>query len=260
MARTPSPARERHDLMTWVTVQSHDIGDTFSGIYALERVFGVGGADAICACDQKQERGVCVCVCAVWDQSQERLQVVAALSGRRSKGVGRSFASTASSREKAAFGVAGAVGQSAPSASELGSEKVAAAVAKGFSWKAAYPGGEHVGALACGVGFGEEAPAKGAARTALDGEGRTRAQRLQRSVDNRLQRLVSHRRWKAMRTADGARFVQSLCIGGGALAQSKRCGGAPGDGANFSPLWPAQNHSGGQWRTLWRQRRCGSRA
>ena len=86
--------------MTWVTVQSHDIGDTFSGIYALERVFGVGGADAICACDQKQERGVCVCVCAVWDQSQERLQVVAALSGRRSKGVGRSFASAASSRKK----------------------------------------------------------------------------------------------------------------------------------------------------------------
>ena len=243
--------------MTWVTVQSHDIGDTFSGIYALERVFGVGGADAICACDQKQERGVCVCVCAVWDQSQERLQVVAALWGRRSKGVGRSFASAASSREKAAFGVAASVGQSAPSASELGSKKVAAAVAKGFSWNAAHPGAEHVGALAGGVGFGEEAPAKGAARTGLDGEGSTRAQSLQRSVDNRLQGLVSHRRWKAMRTADGARSVQSLCIGGGAPAQSKRCGSAPCDGANFSSLWPAQNHSGGQWCALWWQRRSG---
>ena len=66
--------------MTWVTVQSHDIGDTFSGIYALEKVFGVGSADAICAYDQKQERVVRVCVWAVWDQSQERLQVVAALS------------------------------------------------------------------------------------------------------------------------------------------------------------------------------------
>jgi hypothetical protein len=81
---------------------------------------------------------------------------------RKSKGVGRSFASAASSREKAAFGVAASVGQSAPSASELGSKKVAAAVAKGFSWNAAHPGGEHVGALAGGVGFGEEAPAKGA--------------------------------------------------------------------------------------------------
>ena len=182
--------------MTWVTVQSHDIGDTFSGIYALERVFSVGGADGICACDQKQERGVCVCVCAVWDQSQERLQVVAALSGRRSKGVGRSFASAASSREKAAFGVAASVGQSAPSASELGSKKVAAAVAKGFSWNAAHPGGEHVGALAGGVGFGEEAPAKGAAQTGLDGEGSTRAQSLQRSVDSRLQGLVSYRHGK----------------------------------------------------------------
>ncbi len=92
------------------------------------------------------------------------------------------------------------------------------------------------------------------------GRGCTRAQRLQRSVDNRLQRVVSHRRWKAVRTADCARFVQSLCVGGGAPAQSKRCGGAPGDGANFSSLWPAQNHSGRQWRALWRQRRSGSLA
>ena len=34
--------------MTWVTLQSHDIGDTFVGIYALEKVFGVGRAGAIC--------------------------------------------------------------------------------------------------------------------------------------------------------------------------------------------------------------------
>ena len=41
MAGAPSPAREGHDLMTWVTVQSHDIGTLFLGIYALEKVFGV---------------------------------------------------------------------------------------------------------------------------------------------------------------------------------------------------------------------------
>jgi putative transposase len=134
-----------------------------------------------------------------------------------------------------------------------GAKKLRRRLQKAFSWNAAHPGGEHVGALAGGVGFGEEAPAKGAARTGLDGEGSTRAQSLQRSVDNRLQGLVSHRRWKAMRTADGARSVQSLCIGGGAPAQSKRCGSAPCDGANFSSLWPAQNHSGGQWRALWWQ-------
>ena len=183
--------------MTWVTVRSHDIGDTLLGIYALEEVFGVGGADAICACDQKQGRGVCVGVRAVWDQSQERLQVVAALSGRRSKSVGRSFASAAWSREKAAFGVAESVGQTAPKASQLGSKKVAAAIAKAFSWKIAHPGSEHVGALAGGVGFGEETQATSAAWTGLDGEGSTRAQSLQPSVDNRLQRLVSHRRWES---------------------------------------------------------------
>ena len=74
--------------MTWVTVQSHDIGDTFPGIYALEKVFGVGSADAICSCSQERERVVCVDVWSVWDQSQEWLQVVAALSGRRSKSFG----------------------------------------------------------------------------------------------------------------------------------------------------------------------------
>jgi len=60
---TSKPARAWHDLMTWVTVQSHDIGDTFPGIYALEKVFGVGRASAICFCRQEQERVVRV---AVW--------------------------------------------------------------------------------------------------------------------------------------------------------------------------------------------------
>ena len=58
----PKPTRERHDLMTWVTVQSHDIGDTFPGIYALEKTFSVGSASAICSCGQEQERVIRVAV------------------------------------------------------------------------------------------------------------------------------------------------------------------------------------------------------
>src|SRR5262252_1798891 len=116
--------------MTWVTVQSHDIGDTFSGIYALESVFGVGGAGAICSGGEEQERTVRVGVWSVWDQSQDWLQVVAALSKRRSKSIGRCVASTASSMEKAPFGVAKSVGQTAPEAFAMGSKKVATAVAK----------------------------------------------------------------------------------------------------------------------------------
>ena len=64
-----------HDLMTWVTVQSHDIGDTFLGIYALEKVFGVGSADAICSRAQEKERIVRFVVSSFWNQSQERLQM-----------------------------------------------------------------------------------------------------------------------------------------------------------------------------------------
>jgi hypothetical protein len=55
--------------MTWVTLQSHDIGDTFAGIYALEKVFGVGRAGAICSYSQERERVVRVNVWSVWDQS-----------------------------------------------------------------------------------------------------------------------------------------------------------------------------------------------
>jgi len=51
--------------MTWVTLQSHDIGDTFAGIYALERVFGVGRAGAICSYSQERERVVRVGVWSV---------------------------------------------------------------------------------------------------------------------------------------------------------------------------------------------------
>ena len=86
--------------MTWVTVQSHDIGDTFPGIYALEKTFSVGSASAICSCGQEQERVIRVAVWSFWDQSQERLQVVGALSGRGSQSFGGCFASAAPPKEK----------------------------------------------------------------------------------------------------------------------------------------------------------------
>jgi hypothetical protein len=243
--------------MTWVTVQSHDIGDTFPGIYALEKTFSVGSASAICSCGQEQERVIRVAVWSFWDQSQERLQVVGALSGRGSQSFGGCFASAAPPKENASFCVANAVAQSATGASSLGSKKVATIAATSFSRAEAASGGEHVGALACGVAFGEEAAAPGAARTAPAVEGSTRANRLQPSVDDRLQRLVSHGRWAALRTAHRARFVQSVCTGGDALAQPKRCRCAPSSCASFSSLRSAQSDSGGQWLALWWQRRSG---
>src|SRR5262252_1597094 len=208
--------------MTWVTLQSHDIGDTFPGIYALEKVFGVGSAGAICSCCQEQERVVRVGVWSVWNQSQDRLQVVAALSGGRSQSFGGCFASTAPPRENAPFSLANALDQAASGTSALGSKEVATAAAKSFSWDPAHSGGKHASALDGRVAFGEEAQAASTTRTALAAEGSTRAKSLQRSVDNRLQRLVSHRRWAALRTADRARFVQSFCAGGGGSSQPKR--------------------------------------
>src|SRR6266567_178123 len=217
--------------MTWVTVQSHDIGDTFPGIYALEKVFGVGSAGAICSCGQEQERVVRVGVWSFWNQSQERLQVVAALSSGRTKSFGECVAPAAPPRENAPFCLANAVAQTAPGASALGSNKVATAAQKSFP--------------------------SSPARSGLGMEGSTRGKRLQPSVDNRLQRLVSHGRWAALRAADSARSFQSLCAFGGALAQPKRYRCAPSSGAGFSSLRPAQSDPGGQWRALWWQRRSG---
>ena len=179
--------------MTWVTLQSHDIGDTFAGIYALEKVFGVGRAGAICSYSQERERVVRVDVWSVWDQSQDWLQVAAALSPRRTKSFGGCVASATSPRENAPYCLANAFACAAPGASALGSKKVATAVAKSFSSSPPPSGSEHVGALAGGVALGEEATATGAAGTGVAVEGSTRAKRLQSSVDDRLQRLVSHR-------------------------------------------------------------------
>src|SRR6267378_2504976 len=86
-------ARAWHDLMTWVTVQTNDIGDTFLGIYALERSFGIGGASAICLRLQGKKGVVRVVVSWFWDQSQERLQMAQALSGEGSQGLGGRFVS-----------------------------------------------------------------------------------------------------------------------------------------------------------------------
>jgi hypothetical protein len=136
-------------------------------------------------------------------------------------------------------------------------KKVATAAQKSFPSSPARSGGEHLGALACGAAFGEEGQAPGAARTGVAEEGSTRSKRLQPSVDNRLQRLVSHGRWAALRAADSARSFQPLCAFGGALAQPKRYRCAPSSGAGFSSLRPAQSDSGRQRRTLWWQRRSG---
>ena len=243
--------------MTWVTVQSHDIGDTFLGIYALEKVFGVGSAGAICSCAQEQERVVRVGVWSFWNQSQERLQMVAALSSWRTKSFGECVAPAAPPRENAPFYLANAVVQTAPGASALGSKKVATAAQKSFPPSPARSGGEHLGALAGGAAFGEEAQAPGAARTGIAEEGSTGSKRLQPNVDNRLQRLVSHGRWTTLRAADSARSFQSLCAFGGALAQPKRYRCAPSSGAGFSSLRAAQSDPGRQRRALWWQRRSG---
>src|SRR5262249_33227540 len=83
----------------------------------------------------------------------------------------------------------------------------------------AFPEARHVPAVSTlsrwlAAALGKEAAAAGAARTSLALEGSTRAKRLQRNVHNRLQRLVSHGRWTALRTAYCARSVQSFCAGG----------------------------------------------
>ena len=93
------------------------------------------------------------------------------------------------------------------------------------------------------------------ARTDIAEQKSTGSRRLQRNMDNRFQRLVSHARWTSLRTADSARSVQPLCAYSGAFAQPKRYGCASSSGAGFSSLRAAQSDPRRQRRALWWQRR-----
>ena len=97
--------------------------------------------------------------------------MVAALSSWRTKSFGECVAPAAPPSENAPFYLANAVVQTAPGASALGSKKVATAAQKSFPLSPARSGGEHLGALAGGAAFGEEAQAPGAARTGIAEEG-----------------------------------------------------------------------------------------
>src|SRR5471032_641062 len=134
--------------MTWVTVPTNDIGDTFLGIYALERTFGVGGTAAVCSCLEGKGRVLHVVVSSIWDQSQERLQVVEALSGGGSQGIERRFASAPLLCKSASLFLARSFAPSPRSASALGPKEAASGAAKNISRNEARSGREHSGALA----------------------------------------------------------------------------------------------------------------
>src|SRR5205823_2349401 len=116
--------------MTWVTIRTHDIGDTFLGIYALERVFVIGGADAICTRLQGKKGVLRFIVPSFWDQSQERLQMAQTLSAGGSQGLGGCFAAASLLRKSVSHFLAGSFASSAQQASALGAKEAAAPVAK----------------------------------------------------------------------------------------------------------------------------------
>ena len=129
--------------MTWVTVQSHDIGDTFPGIYALEKVFGVGARVRLVLA-LRTRAIVRVVVWSFWDQSQERLQWWQRYRAGGVKALG--MRASAASRGKSIVLFGDAVGQSAPARPRWGAKKLRRLL-KELS-PAARSGGEHLGALA----------------------------------------------------------------------------------------------------------------
>ena len=153
--------------MTWVTVQSHDIGDTFLGHLCLGKSFRCRkrGCDLFLRSKARASRSrLCV---LVWDQSQERLQVVAALSSWRIKGFGGSSRRPRFEGKSSLFVAASIFAKVRQAHPRWGAKSCGGVLQKSFPWNAAHPGGEHLGALAGGAAFGEEAPATGAARTGL---------------------------------------------------------------------------------------------
>src|SRR5260370_38120710 len=109
--------------MTWVTIQTHDIGDTFLGIYALERVFGIGGADAICPRLQGKKGVLRFIVPSFWDQSQAWLQMAQTLSAGGRAGRWGCFAPASFLRKSGSHFLPGGFCSAAPHALPRGAQR-----------------------------------------------------------------------------------------------------------------------------------------
>src|SRR5581483_3848315 len=215
--------------------------------YAVEKHHDYWGAVAV-GQSAASGRSVCdVCLPCFRYQSQNCLQVAAPFYRGRTAGFGRSFSSSATSASANAPEMGATDHPSTQASSSLGAQEDPGWFAA--SLRAGARHGHHR-PLATAAAVGEPTPT--AAAQSLLGQNAIAHPRAgaKPGMDRGLQGVVSHRQRTTGRTADGTRFVQSLCTGDTPAARSALAASQGRVYAAFCKPWIARGHSDGQWRPL----------
>ena len=169
------------------------MGYTFWGVYALARKAALGNPHAVCVGGRRRPRKFCGFVSSIRLQSQDGLQMVAALSNGWPPPADRSAPPPPAAAGGVCHAVAGAVAATAPTSPALGAEKIAGAAAANLAAEPPLAGRQHVGALAPPLAVDRTPVVPGAARATPPGPTADGGARAERSLDRGFQRLVPHR-------------------------------------------------------------------
>src|SRR5579863_7842214 len=180
-------------------------------------------------------------------QSQDHLQMETSVYGRRTAGVARRVSPATSNAAPSGRPLDQADQAVAPETSSLGCQEVACLL---LSAGLASPGRANDCPLV-------EAPGTGASCSALPPQGvRTKVsgpddgEPAPPGLERGFQGLVPCGQWGAVRTVDGAGFVQPLWAHGQSVAHAAVEAGAGSVYEAFPRTRDARSHSSGQWRTL----------
>src|SRR5882762_2202704 len=191
-------------------------------------------------------------VSAFWNESQERLQVAAALRARGTAWFARSDLPAAPLAAADILGVVEPDSTFATPLPELGQQETGGSTAQRISKASRSPcANDRQMVETTEAESWSSAPLCGRATAQLRAADGCWAK--QPRMDSGLQRLVSNRRWPARGTVDCPGCVQSLSPGGSFAQGSGWEAGAQDFSAAVSGEGLPQCHSRGQWRSLWIQ-------
>jgi len=182
-----------------------------------------------------------------WDQPQNRVQVATVISGGGPPRFAEPVAPSQTDAVSRGAGVVAAFAAAGPSASAMGTEKSPCLVsAAGLA--AAHSA--HAGAVAATVGAGPASTPAAAQGLRVPASAPDGGAPPQSSLDGGFQGLVPGGQWRAMRTVDGARSVQSLWFGGARAAHATWPAGQGRLYKVVSGLRQAGCDADGQWQSV----------
>jgi len=191
-----------------------DMGNSFHFISAafhehvVERNLFCCTAACFCEIGFESPQEHVAIVSALWNQSQDWLQMEESLRARWAQRVAGSAPSSAPLSEAGFGGVAETHSRNSTATSELGQQEASRSIVQRISWgksSICTNGRQLAEKIEADTGCSAQAE-----RTAVAAKRVDSSRQEQPCLDRRLQRLVSHTRWPAGRTADCPRHVQPL--------------------------------------------------